>query len=55
MNSNCYTKTLKKRIFKILDRYGVFNERPFIKKEYRNELFKEFLKLYEKRTYKTQR
>jgi hypothetical protein len=46
MNSKNYTKDLKKRLFRILDRYGVFNERPFIKKEYREALFKDILRLY---------
>jgi hypothetical protein len=38
-------KKIKKKLFKLLDKYAIFNERQFIKKEYRNELFKDFLKL----------
>lgn len=40
-------KEIKKKLFRILDRYGVFNERPFIKKEYRNSLYKDILNLIE--------
>lgn len=41
-------KELKKKVFRTLDRYGVFNERPFIKRQYREELFEDILKLVEK-------
>ena len=38
---------LEKRLLKLIIKYGIFNERPFIKKEYRNEFIKDLLKLYE--------
>ena len=40
-------KKLKKKLFKLLDKYGIFSERQFIRKEYRNDMFKDFLKLLE--------
>ena len=41
-------KRFKKKLFRILDKYGIFNERLFIKKKYKEDLYKDLLNLYEK-------
>ena len=45
--SKAKKKAYKKGLLKVIDRYGIFNDRPFIKKEYRNELVKDLINVYE--------
>ena len=44
---NFTDKRFKKKLFRLLDRYGIFNERQFIKREYKESLYKDLLKLIE--------
>ena len=41
-------KKLKKEILRLINKYGIFNERKFIKNEYRQEFVKDLMNIYKK-------
>ena len=40
-------KERARKLLKLIQELGIFNERPFIKQEYRNDFVKEIQKIYE--------
>jgi hypothetical protein len=40
-------KERTRKLLRLIQELGIFNERPFIKQEYRNDFVKEIQKIYE--------
>lgn len=42
---NTADKRFKKKLYRILDRHGVFTNQPFIQKQYKESIYKDILNL----------